>query len=428
MADLSIWNHATVTGPATSEAEETPVSLGTEFMLSATGWVKALHYWRATVAETGTVTGSVYLAATGVEVAGTVVTFTPTGTGWQTATITTPVQLTAGVRYILSIHHPSRYAAGVAAYWSTGPGASGHTNGILTAPSNAAIAGAPLGQGRYEYGPTRQAPASTFNANNYYSDVTVTDVDPNGTTLGPTGIASTATPGTPTLTPRTVTLGPTAIASTTAAGTPTVTPNTVTLAPQGIPQTSAVGTPTVTAATLTLGPTGIVPAAALGAPGVTARAVLGPTATDTTAMVGEPAVTRESITISPSGTPATTATGTPGLTAAATLAPAGTPADSDAGAPTLTPGTVTLGPTGIPGGTSTGTPTLTGTVVLHPSGIPATATVGTPTAAPAPVTLHPTGIPTGTTFGSPTVRAAGDHSHDISLGALADPWNLGALA
>ncbi|MFE3202220.1 DUF4082 domain-containing protein [Embleya sp. NPDC059237] len=370
-------------GLTTSSSEQTPVSLGTEFVLSATGWATHLHFWRGTVAELGTITGSVYVVDTDAEVVGTAATFAVSGVGWQTVALAAPVRLEAATRYIVSIHHPDRYATGIAAYFSTGPGGSGITNGIITAPASAAIT-SPNGQGRYEYGPTRVAPRQTFNANAYLSDITVTDVDPGGTILGPTGIPSTAALGTPTITPAPVTLAPAGIPSTAAFGTPTVGPEPVTLSLQGIAPTAVVGSPTLDAIA----------------------------------------------TLRPDAIPSTVALGTPTLTPGAiTLSPEGIPASATVGAPAVTPAPITLGPTTIAPTTTLGTPTVDpGAAILRPDTVPPTTTVGAPGVAPGSVTLRPAAIPSAERVGNPVILTAGDHSHDISLGALTDPWTLGALA
>ncbi|MEU0940113.1 DUF4082 domain-containing protein [Embleya sp. NPDC005971] len=178
MADYRIW--PATSGAVTDEATA-PINLGTEFSLSATGWVKALHFWRATLAEAGPVTGAVYDVATGTQVAGTAVTYSLSGTGWHTATLGVAVQLTASTRYIVVVHHTDRYG-GTGGYWAGGgPGASGITNGILTAPAAAAVTSAPLGNGRYEETGSIGAPTNTFNGGNYWADLTVSDVNPGGT-------------------------------------------------------------------------------------------------------------------------------------------------------------------------------------------------------------------------------------------------------
>ncbi|MGW1998539.1 DUF4082 domain-containing protein [Embleya sp. NPDC001921] len=184
MATYRLW--PATNGNPTDEATNA-INLGTEIVLSATGWATDLHFWRATLSEVGPVTGAIYAVVSGSQVPGTAVSFTLSGTGWHTATLAAPVQLTAGVRYIVVIRHTDRYA-GTGAYFASGPGASGITNGILTAPSAAAVSSAPIGNGRFTEAGAIAAPTGTFNGGCYWSDVTVSDVNPGGTDY-------TATPG-----------------------------------------------------------------------------------------------------------------------------------------------------------------------------------------------------------------------------------------
>jgi len=177
VATYRLWP---ATSGAVTDSANAPISLGTEITLSATGWVTALHMWRATLSEVGPVTGAVYNVATGVQVPGTAVTYTLSGTGWQTVTLGAPVQLSASTRYIVVVHHTDRYA-GTASYWTSGPGAAGITNGILTAPPNSAVVSAPVGQGRYTEAAGIQAPTSTFSGGGYWADLSVTDINPGGT-------------------------------------------------------------------------------------------------------------------------------------------------------------------------------------------------------------------------------------------------------
>lgn len=186
---MSVYRLWPATPGNPSDEATAPISLGTEIALSAPGWATGLHFWRATLSEVGPVTGAVYAVASGMQVPGTAVTFTLSGTGWHTATLPSPIQLSAGVRYIVVIHHTNRYA-GTAGYWATGAGASGITNGILTAPPASTVTTAPVGQGRFSEGPTIAAPTGTFNGGCYWADVSITDDDPAG--LSATGSALSA--------------------------------------------------------------------------------------------------------------------------------------------------------------------------------------------------------------------------------------------
>lgn len=182
MTDSSIW--PATSGPGSSSSDNNPVNLATEFSLSATGWLKAIRFWRADLAITGTVQGRLWLstsANSGTAVAGTDVTFVLSGTGWQVANLVTPVQLSSGVRYKAACLFPSGYSA-TANYWSSGGGAGGITNGILTAPNYSGSAGGDT-QGCYAYASSLTYPANgSPNAGNYWVDVVISDVDPTGPT------------------------------------------------------------------------------------------------------------------------------------------------------------------------------------------------------------------------------------------------------
>lgn len=179
MTDYQIW--PATSGPGSSFPDAS-VNLATEFFVSTNAWVKAIRFWRADTNVTGTVQGRVWQAinsTSGTAVAGTDVTFTLVGTGWQQADIVTPVPITAGVRYKVACLFPSGYSA-TGDYWSSGPGGAGITNGILTAPNQAGSVGGST-QGCFAYNVALTYPDNgSPNAGNYWVDVVVTDVDPAG--------------------------------------------------------------------------------------------------------------------------------------------------------------------------------------------------------------------------------------------------------
>ena len=78
--------------------------------------------------------------------------------GWQTATLATPVALTAGQTYVVSYFAPNGPLLGTAGFF-----ASAVTRGPLTAPAG--------NNGRYSYGADGGFPTSTWNATNYFVDV-----------------------------------------------------------------------------------------------------------------------------------------------------------------------------------------------------------------------------------------------------------------
>jgi hypothetical protein len=104
------------------------------------------------------------------------------GGGWVYCNYSSAgVSLSASVNYKVSTYHASgsEWMSVTGAYWSTGPGSAGITNGIISAPDNA---GGSPGQGSYQT--TWVYPGLTTGSENYWVDVEVT---PAG------GIAHTAT-------------------------------------------------------------------------------------------------------------------------------------------------------------------------------------------------------------------------------------------
>jgi hypothetical protein len=141
---------ATVTDPDASSIE-----LGTAFSPSVAGTVTAIRFYKSTT-NTGTHTGTIW-SSTGTKL--TTVTFTgETASGWQTATLSTPLALTAGQSYVVSYFAPKGHYSATSGFF-TNP----WTSGPLTAPS--------AQNGRYIYSATSKYPTSTYNGANYFVDV-----------------------------------------------------------------------------------------------------------------------------------------------------------------------------------------------------------------------------------------------------------------
>lgn len=192
MTDYRVW--PATNGPNADAGDPaSPINLGLIFQVSTTCWAKAIHFYRGALTVNGPVKGRIFLVSSETVVAGTAVDFTLSGTGWQTANLATPVQLTANTSYKVAIHSDDNYT-GTSGYWATGAGVGGITNGPLTAPD---AGGAPLGLGPIQQGSFRSTsdpdlyPNSYFQGGNYWVDVTVTDVDPSSSHVG-TGTAQVA--------------------------------------------------------------------------------------------------------------------------------------------------------------------------------------------------------------------------------------------
>lgn len=134
--------------------DNTAMELGMKFVASANGTISGIRYYKA-AGDTSVHTGSIW-RADGTLVA--TVTFTNESlSGWQTATFSTPLQITAGATYVASYHTTGSYVA-TSGYFNTA-----HTNGSLTA-----LAGA---NGVYAVGSGSTFPTQSYQSTNYWVDV-----------------------------------------------------------------------------------------------------------------------------------------------------------------------------------------------------------------------------------------------------------------
>ncbi len=156
--------------------DATPLSVGTRFIVATDGYVTGVRFYKdATMTDTHT--GSLWTYGGSLLATGTY--SGETGSGWQTLTFTTPVQVTAGSTYVATMFTPTgKYIA--SGNYFLNP----LTNYPLTAPGSADSRGP---AGVFVYGGD-QYPSSTFNNGNYWVDVTYRQ-----TTAGaPPAVASTA--------------------------------------------------------------------------------------------------------------------------------------------------------------------------------------------------------------------------------------------
>ncbi len=138
----------------------TGVELGMKFVASSAGEITGIRFYKAN-GDTGTHTGALY-DANGNRIAS--VTFVNESlSGWQTATFSSPIQITAGQTYTASYHSSTGTYYATGGYFNTA-----RTNGPLTAPSSAATDG---GNGVFRYGASGLVPTQSYNASNYWVDV-----------------------------------------------------------------------------------------------------------------------------------------------------------------------------------------------------------------------------------------------------------------
>jgi VCBS repeat-containing protein len=152
---------ASNTPAQTNLNDGTPLEVGVKFTSSTAGQVTALKFYRSP-GDSGPDLLDLW-TATGTKLASA--TFTNTAaSGWQTVTLTTPVNITANTTYVASYHTTGVYAV-------TEPFFTADvTSGPLTAPSTTNAGG----NGVYAYGGTNTAglfPTNTFNSSNYFADM-----------------------------------------------------------------------------------------------------------------------------------------------------------------------------------------------------------------------------------------------------------------
>lgn len=135
------------------------VELGMKFTASTGGTLTGIRFYKPS-GDTGTHTGTIW-SASGTQLA--TVTFNNESlSGWQTATLSNPIQLTAGQTYIASYHTTSGMYYSDANYFATT-----RTNGPLSAPSSASSGG----NGLFRYGSGGLVPNASYGASNYWVDV-----------------------------------------------------------------------------------------------------------------------------------------------------------------------------------------------------------------------------------------------------------------
>jgi hypothetical protein len=134
------------------------VELGMKFTSSQSGTISGIRFYKGPQ-NSGTHTGTLWSAA-GANL-GTLTFQNETASGWQTASFTAPIAITAGTTYVVSYHSNGNYSASANGF------ASAVTAGSLTAPSSASSGG----NGLYAYGSASAFPTNSYNATNYYVDV-----------------------------------------------------------------------------------------------------------------------------------------------------------------------------------------------------------------------------------------------------------------
>ncbi len=141
-----------------------PIEVGMAFRAGHDGYINGLRYYYRGSQMSGSHRGKLY-TSTGVKVAD-IVFGAPTGVGWQTATLSSPVEISANATYYVTVLHSNGYYARTQNYF---------THDVYSASGDiwALRDGEGMLNGRYHIGPNPSdvLPSSSLNASNYWVDV-----------------------------------------------------------------------------------------------------------------------------------------------------------------------------------------------------------------------------------------------------------------
>ena len=168
-ANYTFWS-ATAVPSVVDAGPDNAVELGVKFRADSSGYITGIRFYKGG-ANTGTHVGNLW-SSTGTLLANA--TFTSeTASGWQQATFSTPVAITANTVYVASYHSNNGHFSSDQTYF-TGKGVD---NGPLHALAN----GVSGSNGVYAYGTTSAFPTQTWNTSNYWVDVVFSTTAPAST-------------------------------------------------------------------------------------------------------------------------------------------------------------------------------------------------------------------------------------------------------
>ncbi len=165
LAQATVFN-ANDTPPGDS-GDGTNIEVGMKFRATQDGEITGVRFYKS-AADTGTHIGNLWTTS-GTNLA--TVTFSgESASGWQSATFSSPVHITAGTTYVVSYFAPNGHYNGSTHYFQV-PHA---TNDYLSALQD----GTDGNNGLFTVGGSSAFPTSTFHAANYWIDATFTPDNP----------------------------------------------------------------------------------------------------------------------------------------------------------------------------------------------------------------------------------------------------------
>lgn len=173
---------STTTPASPNDSDASSTEIGMKFTADVSGNVTAIRFYKGSQ-NTGTHVGHLW-SSTGTLLA--TVTFTgETASGWQQATLSTPVAITAGTVYVVSYHTNVGHYAEDDFFFNTA---------YDNTPLHGLVSSTSSPNGVYGYGPAGTFPTQVWNSSNYYVDVVfttqATKVTPTVASTNPTAGAT----------------------------------------------------------------------------------------------------------------------------------------------------------------------------------------------------------------------------------------------
>jgi len=164
----SLWSPSATPG-VTDSGDPSAVELGVKFTSDQSGTISGIRFYKA-AANIGTHTGDLW-SSTGQLLATT--TFTSeSASGWQQASFSAPVNVTAGATYVAAYHTSTGHYAADRNYFNpVTPANYFGTGGYDDAPLHALSGATSGGNGVYAYASTDTFPISSYQDTNYWVDV-----------------------------------------------------------------------------------------------------------------------------------------------------------------------------------------------------------------------------------------------------------------
>jgi Domain of unknown function (DUF4082)/Bacterial Ig domain len=159
----SIWDNAAVPS-VTAVNDPNPVAVGLKFRSDVDGFVTGIRFYKGSgnvaphVGSLWTASGSLLASVSFIN---------ETAAGWQHASLSTPVPITAGATYVVSYHTTAGFYAADVGFFAASEIVSGPLHGLQS--------GAAGGNGVFAYGTSMAFPSNSFNATNYWVDIVFSD-------------------------------------------------------------------------------------------------------------------------------------------------------------------------------------------------------------------------------------------------------------